>query len=162
MSIVPLPQQAQADCRCCAPALASKVGKRTTRRAFLAAGAGAFACTLPVRPAPAQSDVAARRIIDVHHHIAPPSYLTETRARQNPPSLEDMDKAGVQTAINPDPHPRHLVRRRRRRPPARAQMQRLRGATRARFSLGVSASSPRSRRLISTAACARSNIATTC
>ena len=52
----------------------------------------------------------ARRIIDVHHHVYPPAYVTEL-ARANQPavasakawavekSLADMDKAGVATAI---------------------------------------------------------------
>ena len=45
--------------------------------------------------------------IDVHHHIAPPAYIEEMRALLQPPtlawtpqkSIEDMDKAGVATAI---------------------------------------------------------------
>src|SRR5439155_12471477 len=45
--------------------------------------------------------------IDVHHHIAPPKYVEEMRALLQPPtlawtparSIEDMDQAGVATAI---------------------------------------------------------------
>jgi predicted TIM-barrel fold metal-dependent hydrolase len=45
--------------------------------------------------------------IDIHHHIAPPKYIEEMRALLQPPtlawtparSIEDMDKAGVATAI---------------------------------------------------------------
>jgi predicted TIM-barrel fold metal-dependent hydrolase len=45
--------------------------------------------------------------IDIHHHIAPPKYIDEMRALLQPPTLawtparsvEDMDQAGVATAI---------------------------------------------------------------
>jgi predicted TIM-barrel fold metal-dependent hydrolase len=45
--------------------------------------------------------------IDIHHHIAPPKYIEEMRALLQPPtlawtparSIEDMDQAGVATAI---------------------------------------------------------------
>src|SRR3981189_3630558 len=45
--------------------------------------------------------------IDVHHHIAPPKYVTEFKSELQPPviawsvskSLDDMDKSGVATAI---------------------------------------------------------------
>jgi predicted TIM-barrel fold metal-dependent hydrolase len=101
-------------CLCCAGPGTTDAGP--SRRAFLATGvAAATAGTLgalgALSPALAQAtpaaDVKSRRIIDVHHHIAPPSYLAETRARQNPPtigwsvakSIEDMDQAGVATSI---------------------------------------------------------------
>jgi len=99
-------------CACC-----TRTGTRAdgiTRRAFMATGvaAGAVAAATPlVRTAAAHAvtelPVAERKIVDMHHHIAPPNYLAETRARQNPPvinwsiqkSLEDMEKAGVATSI---------------------------------------------------------------
>jgi 6-methylsalicylate decarboxylase len=98
-----------ASCSCCDVGSAGL----STRRAFLASAAaaalaapaiGRFGQAAAQTPAPAP---ATRRIIDVHHHIAPPAYLAETRQRQNPPvinwsaqkSLDDMDKAGVATSI---------------------------------------------------------------
>jgi predicted TIM-barrel fold metal-dependent hydrolase len=97
-----------ATCGCC-------TGDRAgvSRRTFLAsAAATAVAAPAIGRFDEAAAQVAApapasRRIIDVHHHFAPPAYLSETRASQQPPtigwslqkSLDDMDKAGVATAI---------------------------------------------------------------
>jgi predicted TIM-barrel fold metal-dependent hydrolase len=97
-----------ATCGCC-----GTDGAGVNRRTFLDSAA-ATALVAPAigrlgeaaaqtAPAPAS-----RRIIDVHHHIAPPAYLGETRAAQQPPtigwslqkSLDDMDKAGVASAIS--------------------------------------------------------------
>lgn len=95
-------------CLCCSPPAATGASRRDFLATGLAAvGTLAGSTVAAIRPAPAQADVKSRRIIDVHHHIAPPSYLAETRARQNPPtvgwsvakSIDDMDKAGVATAI---------------------------------------------------------------
>jgi 6-methylsalicylate decarboxylase len=97
-----------AACGCC-----SSDGAAVSRRTFLAsAAATALAAPAIGRLGQAAAQTAApasasRRIIDVHHHIAPPAYLAETRQRQNPPvinwsvqkSIEDMDKAGVATSI---------------------------------------------------------------
>ena len=86
---------------------------RPSRRAFLAGLAALGASGLvPARrlaaQAPAAAPVTPHRI-DVHHHLAPPRYVAELAPRQilQPPtrnwtparSIEDMDKAGVATAI---------------------------------------------------------------
>ena len=98
-------------CACCGDR--TDAGGGVSRRAFMATGLAATASVLSasasLAPASAQSAAPGRerKIIDVHHHIAPPDYLAETRARQNPPtinwsvqkSIEDMDRAGVATSI---------------------------------------------------------------
>jgi 6-methylsalicylate decarboxylase len=109
------------DCVCCPPP-ALVTGAR--RRNFLAGGLatlGLAAAATPTRvfaqaASPAASPTVApavapppKTVIDVHHHIAPPAYVQELIARgQNEPplfrwsvqkSLDDMDKAGVATAI---------------------------------------------------------------
>src|SRR5215470_1468446 len=96
-----------AGCACCAPVPGSAV----SRRGFVAGGAaaltlGAFAASGVARPAAAQ---AKPHRIDVHHHISPPSWIEAVKKanRANAPmadwspqkSLDDMDKAGVATAI---------------------------------------------------------------
>jgi len=78
--------------------------RRAVLRGFAALGGGA----LLGRNAGA-AGANARRVIDVHHHVYPPAYVTElARANQNltaakewavEKSLADMDKAGVATAI---------------------------------------------------------------
>jgi predicted TIM-barrel fold metal-dependent hydrolase len=107
------------ECACCAGLRPTARGAGLSRRRLLAAGTAAFAatavaastalrCTKADAQAPAAPSAAAKpHRIDVHHHIAPPAYVAETRALQLPPtlnwtvekSLEDMDKAGVATAI---------------------------------------------------------------
>jgi predicted TIM-barrel fold metal-dependent hydrolase len=94
-------------CACCG----EQTGAAVSRRAFMATGitAAVGALGAPFVGASAQTAAPARerKIIDVHHHIAPPDYLSETKARQNPPtinwsvqkSIEDMDRAGVATSI---------------------------------------------------------------
>jgi predicted TIM-barrel fold metal-dependent hydrolase len=73
-------------------------------------GAGALLTRLGHAADPAREKArGARTIIDVHHHLYPPAYVAELgRANQNlaaakewspEKSLEDMDKAGVATAI---------------------------------------------------------------
>jgi 6-methylsalicylate decarboxylase len=94
-------------CACCAPVSAFTV----TRRNLLAGGAaalafGAFAGTEIVPKAAAQ---AKPHRIDVHHHISPPTWIDAVKKAKldNPPitnwsvekSLDDMDKAGIATAI---------------------------------------------------------------
>jgi len=98
-------------CTCCAPALP----QNPARRNFLtgsaaaglasfglgAAGLGAFGAALAAAQTPA-----AKTRIDVHHHYLPPA-LAETmqKHRGSPPqwsvqgSLDDMDNAGVATAV---------------------------------------------------------------
>ena len=75
------------------------------RRAFLGSIAALGASALVPGCASVESGAAARRI-DVHHHIAPPSYSAALKAmmRGHAPwsvekSLEDMDKSGIATAI---------------------------------------------------------------
>ncbi len=95
-------------CTCCAtPGFSAEV--TTDRRGFLA-GTAAFgisaATVLPASRAPAQNAPARR--IDVHHHFLPPFHrevLAANRGGAALPnwtvegSLEDMDKAGVSTAM---------------------------------------------------------------
>jgi predicted TIM-barrel fold metal-dependent hydrolase len=102
-------------CGCCDGAGA--VSNRSTaisRRNFVAGGvaafgAGAAAASLPA-PAIAQGTANAKpHRIDVHHHISPPAWVDALKKAglDSPPvnswtpqkSLDDMDKAGVATAI---------------------------------------------------------------
>ncbi|HKA44498.1 MAG TPA: amidohydrolase family protein [Burkholderiales bacterium] len=75
------------------------------RRAFLAGCAALGAGTLLPGCASQQAGSAARRI-DVHHHVAPPTYTTALKSimRSHAPwslqqSLEDMDRSGIATAV---------------------------------------------------------------
>jgi predicted TIM-barrel fold metal-dependent hydrolase len=94
-------------CNCCpAPFAATEV----SRRSFLggAAAVAATAAASSLVPPAALAQAKPYRI-DVHHHIAPPSWLNamDIIGRTNPPlarwsvqrTLEDMDKGGVATAI---------------------------------------------------------------
>jgi len=95
-------------CACCPPILPERAA---SRRQFVAGGIAALG--LGVAPARVRAQAAGAPppagIIDVHHHIAPPAYNQELIARgiNEPPllrwsvqkSLDDMDKAGVATAI---------------------------------------------------------------
>jgi ABC-type glycerol-3-phosphate transport system substrate-binding protein len=100
-------------CVCCAPEMAAA---GASRRNFLAGGIAAVGLGAAAAPTRVFAQAAApsaapppKTVIDVHHHIAPPAYAQELIARgQNEPplfrwsvqkSLEDMDKAGVATAI---------------------------------------------------------------
>jgi len=92
-------------CVCCPPVLPQRAA---SRRNFLAGGIAALG--LGVAPARVFAQAAPPpSIIDVHHHISPPAYNQELIARgiNEPPllrwsvqkSLDDMDKAGVATAV---------------------------------------------------------------
>lgn len=98
--------QLQSVCSC-----GSQHGPALSRRAFLAGGAAAFACAatplagfLPKAYAQAKGS-----IIDVHHHISPPSWVAGLKSvkMDSPPmnnwsvekTLDDMDKGGVGVAI---------------------------------------------------------------
>jgi len=92
-------------CVCCPPVLPERAA---SRRNFLAGGIAALG--LGVAPARVFAQAAPPPgIIDVHHHISPPAYNQELIARgiNEPPlqrwsvqkSLDDMDKAGVATAV---------------------------------------------------------------
>jgi predicted TIM-barrel fold metal-dependent hydrolase len=86
-----------------------------SRRNLLAQGAaalGAVACGTAVSAAFGQgapAPAAKPHIIDVHHHLAPPAYVSElARRRLNEPvlerwtpaqSIEEMDRAGIATSI---------------------------------------------------------------
>ncbi len=86
-------------------------GGGTSRRSVLSGGLAAIVGAGLARSAAAQQPGAAAKPhrIDVHHHIAPPTYVTEIAGRNliAPPtrnwtlakSIEDMDKAGVATSI---------------------------------------------------------------
>jgi predicted TIM-barrel fold metal-dependent hydrolase len=101
-------------CACCAAPLPAAPDEGMSRRRVLAAATTSLAAAAlagPIlRPAPARAQAQAAappHRIDVHHHIAPPAYIAETRPLQMPPtlawsaekSLDDMDKAGVAVAI---------------------------------------------------------------
>jgi predicted TIM-barrel fold metal-dependent hydrolase len=97
-------------CVCCEP-VSAFAGPPVSRRNFLSGGAaasalgfaGAAAVAMP--PAAAQAPAKPRRI-DVHHHIVPPVHAealarhksTATKWSVNM-SLDDMDKAAVDTAV---------------------------------------------------------------
>jgi len=100
-------------CVCCPPDVPA-VG--ASRRNFLAGGLAALGLGATAAPsrvfaqaAPPAAAPPPKIVIDVHHHIAPPAYAQEliARGQHEPPlfrwsvqkSLEDMDKAGVATAI---------------------------------------------------------------
>jgi 6-methylsalicylate decarboxylase len=85
-----------------------------SRRSFLA-GAAALGATAILAPAIAKAESPASRTIDVHHHIYPPRYLAdnvEQIAKSIGPfankiqgwsprsAIDNMDQAGVATAIN--------------------------------------------------------------
>jgi predicted TIM-barrel fold metal-dependent hydrolase len=71
-----------------------------------APSAGTATVTLPQDRTPQPASGKPHRI-DVHHHIAPPKFVAELRSLLQPPtlnwsaqrSIEDMDRAGVATAI---------------------------------------------------------------
>jgi 6-methylsalicylate decarboxylase len=97
-------------CTCCTSPASGSALAPTSRRKFLAGsaalGLSAFAACEIVRTATAQSKP---HRIDVHHHISPPSWLDSVKKAKldNPPlnnwsvqkSLDDMDKAGIATAV---------------------------------------------------------------
>jgi 6-methylsalicylate decarboxylase len=97
-------------CGCCEPGPAF-AGQAIDRRSFLAGGTaalGAALATSAVAPSPAAAQAPAkRRRIDVHHHIVPPAQaeaLASHRSTGVPKwsiamSLDDMDKAGIDTAV---------------------------------------------------------------
>jgi predicted TIM-barrel fold metal-dependent hydrolase len=104
-------------CVCCdqasafGPAVAGLpvAGAAVSRRNFLSGSAAAtalgFAATSVAPPASAQALAKPRRI-DVHHHIVPPVQAQALMAHKSTPakwsvamSLDDMDKAGVDTAV---------------------------------------------------------------
>src|SRR3982074_3655891 len=92
-------------CFCCTDPLPAAT--HVSRRNFLAGGVAALGLgTTQARPALAQARPRAR--IDVHHHYLPPFHretLLKNRGGAGLPdwsvqmSLDDMDKAGVATAV---------------------------------------------------------------
>jgi predicted TIM-barrel fold metal-dependent hydrolase len=101
------------NCVCCAPAPPTGA----SRRNFIAGGLAALGlAAAPARvfaqaaPSAAPATAPPKTVIDVHHHVAPPALVRELIARglNEPPqfnwsvqkSLDDMDKAGVATAIS--------------------------------------------------------------
>jgi len=102
-------------CACCEPASAGPpvAGPPVSRRNFLSGSAAATALGLAgaappaaaQAPGPAPAPAKPRRI-DVHHHIVPPVQAEALTAHKSTPakwsvamSLDDMDKAGVDTAV---------------------------------------------------------------
>lgn len=106
---MPVDQKLNAVCACgCSGEVTTLQAGRLSRRTLLAGGAGALFSGLvtaqTAAPAPAKAG-----IIDVHHHVSPPSFIREIVAQnagERPvvgwtleKSLEDMDRAGVATSI---------------------------------------------------------------
>jgi 6-methylsalicylate decarboxylase len=104
-----------AQCACCEPAPAL-AGPPVSRRNFLSGsaaatalgltGASSIAASPAAAQAPAAQAPAKPRRIDVHHHIVPPVHARALAAHKSTPakwsvamSLDDMDKASVDTAI---------------------------------------------------------------
>ncbi|MGZ3288888.1 MAG: amidohydrolase family protein [Xanthobacteraceae bacterium] len=100
-------------CVCCDQPANIPAGPALSRRSVLGGAAAlgfsaatGFAPRRSLAQAPSASSGKAHRI-DVHHHIAPPKYVTEFKSELQPPviawsvskSLDDMDKSGVATAI---------------------------------------------------------------
>src|SRR5271168_327622 len=100
-------------CRCCGSAVAAAAPASPARRNFLAGGIAALGLgevglgVSAATPAAAQTPPTKTRI-DVHHHYVPPviaEVMTKSRANGAPPkwsaqlSLDDMDQAGVATAV---------------------------------------------------------------
>ena len=95
-------------CQCCGSPGAAPLPPNPARRNVLAGGIAAFGFGLSsAAPAVAQTPPPKIRI-DVHHHYVPPvlaEVMTKTGANGGPPkwsvqaSLDDMDKAGVATAV---------------------------------------------------------------
>jgi len=99
----PLPGVAQS-CPCCRPP-----ARGVSRRAFVAEGIAAAAGLALGRPAAAAPADTPHRV-DVHHHLAPPRWITDVVLGRNTGqrpladwtpqrSIEDMDRGGVATAI---------------------------------------------------------------
>jgi len=108
-------------CVCCVEPTSTAQSKALSRRSLLLQGAatlGAAACAaLASSPAAfaqarvidALAPAAKPRIIDVHHHLAPPGYVSELARRHlNEPvlerwspaqSIEEMDRSGIATSI---------------------------------------------------------------
>lgn len=91
------------------PPAAARCGCRLDRRQLLAGGA-AFAATAAMSAGRARAETTSVPFrIDVHHHLAPPDYIAALSGKtQLAPvaanwslsrSLDDMDTAGVQTAV---------------------------------------------------------------
>jgi predicted TIM-barrel fold metal-dependent hydrolase len=98
----PLQRSAFLKCACCPPISAPV---NPARRNFLVGGLAALGLGAAAAPVKAQAPAAKTRI-DVHHHFVPP-LQGEAKVRHGSPppkwspqaSLDDMDKAGVQTAV---------------------------------------------------------------
>ena len=103
-------------CVCCNSIASLPPRRRLSGRRILASSnpiaSGAAAAAGRIVAAAASDETATKAAvkphrIDIHHHIAPPSYVEEIKARLQAPtlawtpqrSIEDMDRAGVATAI---------------------------------------------------------------
>ena len=106
-------------CNCVQPHVAETAG--LSRRQMLAGGAAlAAGAALPPGMRALAQEAKPHRI-DVHHHIAPPSWLAAIKRinQGNPPinnwsvqkTLDDMDKGGVAVAITSPTSRRHLALR---------------------------------------------------
>jgi 6-methylsalicylate decarboxylase len=98
-------------CACCeTPAGRNLAGSAVSRRNFVAGGIAALGFGAAAVSAPSRAFAQAKpHRIDVHHHISPPAWVEALKKAglSSPPvenwtpqkSLDDMDKAGVATAI---------------------------------------------------------------
>ena len=103
-------RQFRGPCSCSSGDLsAAVVGRRTVLSGLAAIGVSAVAATIG-RSSPAGADEATgngSRLIDVHHHFAPPSYVAENQNRVSPAAIswtpqkaiDAMDAEGVETAV---------------------------------------------------------------
>ncbi len=93
-------------CGCLASSRPERADGELTRRRFVAAGVGALGVGLAGASGPARAQAPARKRIDVHHHyLAPAQREAFANRRAGVPewsvemSLDDMDKAGIATAV---------------------------------------------------------------
>ena len=107
---MPVNAEFHANCKCgCGSDITALKGGSLSRRKLLAGASGAlFSGLVSAQPAVAPTPFG-HGIIDVHHHVSPPSFIREIVAQgvgERPvvswtleKSLEDMDKAGVAVSI---------------------------------------------------------------
>jgi predicted TIM-barrel fold metal-dependent hydrolase len=97
-----------AGCSCCNDSAPTPAGAAVSRRNFIAGGVTALGLGATAASRPARAQAPAKPRIDVHHHYLPPvqrEALLKGRGGGGLPqwsaqtSLDDMDKAGIATAV---------------------------------------------------------------